>query len=224
MSRFDDLSQAIDRSDLAGVKRLLAEDPALAKSCDYFGITPLMRAVSSCDRELPIIQAILDAGADVNRQTSEGYTALHCAIDVDGDARSNAAEVLGLLVSEGANLNLRQHYGWTPLLDAVVEGGAAEVSALLAAGADPNDTLPHETLPAFNSGRTTLMAALTNRDAEKVVSALLVAGANPLMLDAHGITFFDYADLIVRESGDGDLSDKVKRCAAIARQGLSKDA
>lgn len=212
------LYEAIDDADEAEVRRILKDHPELLEAPDDWGFTPLMRAVSCVSRSVPVIRAILEAGANVNRQTDEGYTALHCSIDVNGEANLNTEEVIGLLVSAGADLKSRQHYGWTPLLRAVVEGTAAEVKVLLAAGADPNETMPYDTLPAINAGRTTLMAAVTSPEAEVIVGALLRAGADAQRRDANGMDFFEYAEMVQRESGPGEFAEEVRRCAALARQ------
>ena len=176
---------------------------------------------ASCDcRTVPVIRAILEFGADVNRQTNEGYTALHCAIGVNGENNENSEEVIGVLVAAGADLNARQHYGWTPLLRAVVEGTAAQVKALLAAGADPNETMPPHTLPAFNAGRTTLMAAVFHPD---VIEPLLQAGADPLKRDGNGMTFFDYAESLEQKYEGSEFEAKMRRCADIARNWAMSD-
>lgn len=222
MSANDELWEAIEDADEAAVRRILGEHPELLEATDGWGFTPLMRAVSCASRSLPLIKAILETGADINRQTAEGYSALHCAIAVNGVANLNSAEVIGLLVSAGADLKARQHYGWTPLLRAVVEGTAAEVQALLAAGADPNETMPLDTLPAFNAGRTTLMAAVTSPEAEVVFEALLQAGADPHRRDRNGMSFFEYAEMVQRESGRGEFTEKVRRCADLARRRAGK--
>ena len=222
MSTTAELWEAIEDADEAAVRRILGEHSELLEAPDGWGFTPLMHAVSCLSRSVPVITTILQAGAIVNRQTQEGYTALHCAIDVNGQANLNTAEVIALLVSAGADLNARQHYGWTPLLRAVVEGTAAEVKALLAAGADPNETMPLDTLPAFNAGRTTLMGAVTNPEAEVVIEALLQAGADPQRRDANGMNFFEYAEIVQRESERGEFTEKVQRCADLARQRMRK--
>jgi hypothetical protein len=217
MSASAELHKAIEDADEAGVCRILMDRPELLE-VPYCGLTALMHAVSCISRSVPVIRAILEAGANVNRQTDEGYTALHFAIDVNGEANLNTGEVIGLLVSAGADLTARQHYGWTPLLRAVVEGTVAEVKALLAAGADPNETLPFDTLPEFNAGRTTLMAAVTRSGAEVVVDALLQAGADPQRRDANGMNFFEYAEMTQREFEGDEFAQEVRRCADLAHQ------
>jgi ankyrin repeat protein len=210
---FDELMLAIEDADAAAVRRVVAAHPALLERTDGWGFTPLMRAANCMGREVAVIRELLDAGAAVNRQTDEGYTALHLAIDV---ADQNSREVIALLVAAGADLTLRQHYGWTPLLRAVVEGTPEEVDALLAAGADPNVSLPADTLPAFNAGLTALMAAVTNTDGHSIIASLLRAGADPLTRSADGQTFPGYLAGLLAEYPSGDFSESIRRCQEVA--------
>ncbi len=65
---------------------------------------------------LPVLQAALDAGADVNAANNRGETALHAAVT----HRYEAA--IQLLASRGANVNAKNKNGQTPL--ALVSGPA----------------------------------------------------------------------------------------------------
>ncbi|WP_055074817.1 ankyrin repeat domain-containing protein [Pseudanabaena sp. 'Roaring Creek'] len=219
---FDELIKAIDEADAAEVRRLVTVHPALLEQTDSYGFTPLMHAASCMSREVVVIRELLDAGAAVNRQTDGGYTALHCAIDVNGEANLNSREVIALLVEAGADLTLRQHYGWTPLLRAVVEGTLDEVDALLTAGADPNVVLPVDTLPECDSGLTALMAAVTNAYGEDVITFLLRAGANPLVRNTDGATFPEYLDGLLAEYPSGDFSAQVHQCREVLRQHVAQ--
>lgn len=213
---FAELIEAIDAADTATVRRLVTADSSLLEQIDNYGFTPLMHAAGCMNREVAVIRELLDAGAAVNRQTDEGYTALHCAIDVNAEANLNSREVIALLVAAGADLTLRQHYGWTPLLGAIVEGTLTEVDALLAAGADPNVALPIDTLPACKSGLTALMAAVTNAYGEAVIESLLRAGADPQAPSFDGATFPDYLAALLAKYPSGDFSEVVRRCQDVA--------
>jgi ankyrin repeat protein len=213
---FDELMRAIEDADTPAVRRLVAADLTLLDRTNGYGFTPLMRAAGCMSREVVVIRELLDAGAAVNRQTAEGYTALHCAIDVNGEANLNTREVIALLVAAGADLALRQHYGWTPLLQAVVVGTLDEVDALLAAGADPNVVLPVDTLPEFNAGLTALMAAVGSGSGEAVIASLLRAGADRQARNADGATFPEFLAGLLTECPTGDFHDMVRRCQAVA--------
>src|SRR5262249_38058371 len=103
---------------------------------------------------------------------------------------------LCMLLHYGASLRMRQCHGWTPLLCAILRGRVGAVQILLEAGADPDDCMPHDAVPAFNAGRTALMVALTSRNADRLLQLLLDAGADPDAADLHGMTFFEYADAL----------------------------
>lgn len=99
---------AIREGHVHTVQDMLKQEPCLAKAIDEYGFSPLMAAVSSLNRRLDCVKLLLEAGADVNYQTTHGYTALHCVFDVRfqfgrGDL---ASELIGLLVQSGANLEL----------------------------------------------------------------------------------------------------------------------
>jgi ankyrin repeat protein len=218
----DELITAIHEADLQSIKDQIINWPQLLTSTDRSGFTPLMYAVSHYDRNVEVIKLLLDYGADVNASTSDGYTVLHCAVDVNFQANENTSEVIHMLVEAGAALEQRQHYGWTPLMKAVVMGTVEEVRVLLSLGADPNKMMPMDTLPEFNAGRTTLMAALVQPDAELIIGCLLQAGADLFATDLHGMTFFEYASQVMAEIEPGELFTSVKQCVDCAQNFLQQ--
>ena len=74
-------------------------------------------------RHVALAKLLVRHGADVNHHpdvSKDGYTALHCCIDIlihnsDHEDRAIILEILGVLVTAGANANLRNALGETPL-------------------------------------------------------------------------------------------------------------
>jgi ankyrin repeat protein len=68
----------------------------------------------------------------VHTRNHFGETALHY-VSIQGNA-----EVVGLLLAEGADPNLRGEHGYTPLAEAISQGHLDVAKVLLAAAADPD--------------------------------------------------------------------------------------
>ena len=207
---------ASQNGDARLVARLLAAG-ADANVTLKMGETPLMSAARSGD--VGTVELLLAAGADVDATERErGQTALMWA------AAQSHAEIVGVLVAAGADLHARSrvwhqlentagntnpignfrmaHGGSTALLFAARNGDVATARALLAAGADVNDTAAagtsalviaahsgHGALAEFlleqgadpnvaEAGYTALHAAVL-RGEGGLVRALLVHGADP---------------------------------------------
>ena len=155
--------------DVAAIRRLLAEDPTLARAADGFGSTVLMHAAAS--GSIAVMRALVEAGAEVGAANSRGATALHWA-------QPDAAKV-ALLLSNGAAVDPKTVEGRTPLyVAATLAAGMPSMQILIEAGANPNaDTLVGATplFPAVNSS-----AGMTK--------LLLDKGANPNHVTKSGAT------------------------------------
>lgn len=149
-----ELLQAVYRGDEQAVKRILAAGPEL----------DLFEAAAVGDVDAVRNWVTHEHGA-INAYSDDGYTALHLAAffghrevarlllnnGADSEAISNndmearplhsaaAAEDTSaafLLIDHGAEVNSRQHGGWTPLHAAAQNGDIELISALISAGAE----------------------------------------------------------------------------------------
>lgn len=115
------------------------------------------------------------------RDLTTGQSALHYVVE-----RRDTTWVR-FLVSKGANPNVADRNGVTPLQLAANLGWTDGVEALVGAGASVDVTNV--------AGETPLIAAVHRRDAA-LVRVLLKAGANPDRSDNSGRTALDYAQLM----------------------------
>ncbi|MBB4857587.1 ankyrin repeat protein [Novosphingobium chloroacetimidivorans] len=145
-------------------------------------------------------------------------------------AKLGRADLIPLLVRQGADVNAYEGRGFTPLILAAYNGQAAAVDALLKAGADPckadrsqgntalmgvafkgDDRIAAMLLRQTcdvdarnNAGQTALMmAALFNRTQQ--VGMLLKAGADPQVIDAAGRS----AASVVAAQGNTALAEQL---------------
>ena len=82
------------------------------------------------------LEQLLEDGADPNTSGPQGLTALSWAI-VGSKSIPTAYVQVGKLLAVGANPNLANNHGATPLHIAALKGDGAIMSALLQAGGDP---------------------------------------------------------------------------------------
>lgn len=108
---------------------------------DEYGRSPLLNAVIVGD--LSKIGNLLAAGATVDLQDDNGWTALHFA------AQERREDIVRALLERGANPNLLNAHGNGPLWVAAMNarGEFGIVRALLAAGADPQKKNLHGRSP-----------------------------------------------------------------------------
>ena len=143
-------------------------DPNIAER--HFGWSPLHRAAEK--GQLVSVAVLLGRGADLHAKSGHGYTALHLA------SRSvyspEGLETVRLLLDRGAEIDVRNDFGETPLfgsVDSYVDGYPAATALLLERGAD--------IMARDNEGSTPLhRAASSPKSLPAVVELLLENGAD----------------------------------------------
>jgi adenosylhomocysteine nucleosidase len=215
-----DLFEAIEASDVEGVRRILASRPELAASRDADGVSALLRARYRLDRalveavraELPALDVfeaaalgdldrlatlLADDPALASARAGDGFTPLHLAAYFGTPAAAR------LLLDRGADPDARGT-GWmtgTPVHSAASAGHADSVALLLAAGADPD---------ARQSGGLTALHAAAHRGDLATVSALLDAGADARVTAEDGRDALAFAE----EGGDTATIGRIRAALA----------
>ncbi len=131
-----DVFEAAAVGDLAAVRQHLADAPEHAQRHASDGFSAL--GLAAFFGHLAIVELLLAAGADPSapaRNTMQ-VTPLHSAI-AHGNPET-ARALAQLLLAHGADVNVAQAGGWTPLHQAAAHGHVDVVAMLLAHGADPN--------------------------------------------------------------------------------------
>ena len=137
------------------------------------------------------------------RDITSGETALHLVVE------RRDPTWIRFLTARGANPNIRDKNGVTPLMMAVRLGFNEGVEQLLAAGASVD--------VANDTGETPLISALHRRDTG-LMRLLLEKGADPDRRDNSGRSALDYAAL-----GGGGLTDTIERYAKSAQERAAGD-
>ncbi len=160
------------------------------------GQTPLFLAVK--DNNLETTQLLLDHGANVNVQDRDGDTPLLQAAHHGNQAllqtlfqfgpdivKDNNIESTRLFLAHGANVNVEDRDGNTPLMQAVCHGNKDLVELLVQHGGD----IHHKDL----QNTTLLMRAAAVENGEDVVKYLLEKGLRVDDKDSKGMTPFLWA-------------------------------
>jgi uncharacterized protein len=136
----------------ARVRELIAANPALLNAYAPDGFHPLGLAAFFGNKGT--VEALLDAGADVNQQSREAMkvSALHSS------AAARRPDIAALLLAKGANPNLRAEAGVTVFHEVAVTGQIDLAEMLLKNGGDVN--------AQDNSGKTPLAYAIDGKKDE----------------------------------------------------------
>ncbi len=153
-----------------GVARLLLDHGASIDAQNADGITPLMTAINN-------LQSISETQVQIPKPPGKPLGSSAQAYRHEDVAR--------LLISSGANSNLRSTSGWAALHYAAKNDSPEVVELLLSHSADPNIT-------NNNNGWTALHYAANNGFPE-VVELLLSYSADPNIINNNGCTALHYA-------------------------------
>ncbi len=162
---------------------LVASPVAAQLSSPSYKFLDAVRKQNGADVE----KALGETGPTVvnTRDVSNGETALHIVT-----ARRDLTW-LNFLLFKGANPNVRNDRGVTPLSLAVGLGWIEGAQALLGQGAQINDP--------GDGGETPLIGAVHLRNLA-LIRVLLAAGADPTRADNSGRSARDYAELLGKDS------------------------
>jgi ankyrin repeat protein/uncharacterized protein YecT (DUF1311 family) len=178
------LFDAIDKNDIAGVKKWLAKganaNAEQESDPEYMGggrfqeggsFTPLLAAASGKKRE--IVELLLAKGADVKAVSQDGDTPLSLA------TFASTPEVVQLLLDHGADIHIKTQNGLTLLHLAARSGATDNAELLIARGLDVD--------AQSDAGQTPLHEAARNTHPD-TVKLLLAKGAQVDARDKNGIT------------------------------------
>jgi uncharacterized protein len=130
----DEIFIAAQKGDTLSLRRFLYDKPQLVGAYSPEGWTPLHLAAHF--GHLETAKELVTEGAEVNSVSKNemANNPLHAAV------AGNHTIMVAFLIDSGADVNNKQHGGWTPLHGAVQNGNLGMVRLLVDNGADINLT------------------------------------------------------------------------------------
>ena len=128
---------------------------------------------ASSNNHMHAARALIDKGADINKQSNFGYAPLHMA------ASAGSKEVVDLLLESRCNINVQDYAGITPLMRAIHDKQFEIAGKLIDCGADINISSKH--------GLHALHFA-AQIGAEEMVEKLISLGVSPNVQEIQGAT------------------------------------
>ncbi|HNC44281.1 MAG TPA: ankyrin repeat domain-containing protein, partial [Acidobacteriota bacterium] len=127
-------SYAVRTGNLELVQRVLSKLPNQLDQPDKAGTTPLMLA---CKNKLPkLVEYLLGQGASPLHKDRSGRTVLFYAAHVQFYNQHASVQFIDQLIAQGAEINVQDIEGKTPLMEALDQGNHEMVRTLLAHNPD----------------------------------------------------------------------------------------
>ncbi|MCX5924740.1 MAG: ankyrin repeat domain-containing protein [Candidatus Dependentiae bacterium] len=190
VSDTDAFIAAVRNGNTKTVNKMLASGSVDLNAVHSYGYSPLM--VAAGKGYGAIVDALINAGAEVDKQNNQGKTALMLAV------AGGHVSVMETLIQAGADVNKMDPKGVTLLMIAARRGDVAVVDTLIKARADVNKVV------TTDSGLTPLMIAATEGHGA-VVNALIKAGADPDKENLANPLTFTALIIVVQKHDRGDM-------------------
>ncbi len=194
-----EIFQIVAEGDMRTARSILVSDPGLEFLRWDGGRTLLHAAVMSKSKDM--VEFVLEFGVRLEATDENGQDALMYAVSL------GLVEIASLLLKRGADPNIRNKSGATPLVSAALKGSPEMISTLIEAGAGIEQTGVMTVSDSTQSGHMTptplLVAVFQGRHDN--VEALLNAGANVKVQEpASGWGPLHFA-VVAMARGDGNL-------------------
>ena len=203
---------ASERGHLEVFEALLKIEGVQVNCSDKEGMTPLLRAAFSPNKEtLFIITLLKTSGANYNAVNNLGYNALHIAINMNG-----GLDLIKGLVNLEVNVDERNNNDETPLHFAISKRSPELVKALLDRGADAllvdkdDKTYLHH-LADFHKGKYDKI--------KNIMIPLIEKGVDIDAVDKEGRTALD----IALENNNHNFADALKALASLNSQATNEE-
>jgi ankyrin repeat protein len=196
---FWNLKTIEDWKDIRGYEQILRDRDNYASWKNlyqyYYGtfapeeLYDLIRSSEPSEQKIKPVKKLLDLGVDPN-------TAINDKIPILATIFNDEPEILQLLLRAGADPNLPDANGVTPVSAAASAGYIEMAEILLEGGADPNIPDIYGDTPLMAVLKEYQLDFLSENQAEvyeTIVEILLEAGADPNMPDGEGATPLSYA-------------------------------
>ncbi|XP_039290548.1 fibronectin type 3 and ankyrin repeat domains protein 1 [Nilaparvata lugens] len=159
---------------------LVAAGASVDLASRHSQVTALMEA--AWRGQLDCARLLVDSGAHWNATDNHGCSAVHYAVD------NSQINILKMAIEMGADINLKDANGWSPLMRGVLLNSKTEVlEELLKNGADVNAT--------DKRGQSALMQAILALNTDGV-RMLLKSGASTGLSNMYNNTAIDMAGLL----------------------------